>query len=256
MNLSNGVRIKSEEEVGIMTEGGKKLAVVKAHLKKEIKEGVNAYEIDELARRLIISAGGKPSFQMVKGYSWTTCININDGVVHGIPKKSIVFKKGDLISVDLGMYYKGFHTDTSFSMGLLADQEILEFLDVGKLTLKKAINKAKEENRIYDISEAIEKELRSHNLSPIKALVGHGVGKDLHEDPQIPCFINGKRSDSPIIPEGAVLAIEIMYTKGSGDVAIDSDGWTIRTSDGKISGLFEETVAVTKYGPIILTEKY
>lgn len=251
--MINKISAKSPEEIKIMTEGGKKLAQVKARLKKEVREGVNAKEIDSLAEDLIIKSGGKPSFKMVKGYFWTTCININEGVVHGIPEKSVVFKKGDLVSVDLGMYYKGYHTDTSFSVGLAVDKKIRKFLGVGETALANAINATRVGNQIYDISREIEAVLKKENLSPIRALVGHGIGKKLHEDPQIPCFVSGDKSKSPEIPNNATLAIEVMYSQGKGDVAITSDGWTIATSDDTISALFEETVAVTKSGPIILT---
>src|SRR3990172_10236360 len=248
-----GISVKSEKEIEIMAEGGRKLRKIKARLKKEVQIGNNAAEIDKLAESEILKCGAKPSFKMVRGYSWTTCVNVNAGVVHGIPSKDIVFTKGDLISVDVGIYYKGFHTDTSFSVGLDLKKGDLNFLECGSLALKKAILKAKKGNRIYDISEAIESVLKKNKYSPVKALVGHGVGRELHEEPQIPCFVAGRKEDSPIIPEGACLAIEVMYTSGSGNVAIKNDGWTIVTRDDKISALFEETVAITKYGPIILT---
>jgi methionyl aminopeptidase len=163
-----------------------------------------------------------------------------------------VFKKGDIVSVDVGIYYKGFHTDTSFSVSVKDDKN-KKFLSVGEEALGKAIKKAKPGNKVYDISETIEKVLKKAGYVPVKALVGHGIGKDLHEEPQIPCFVNGKREDYPNIGEGAVLAIEVMYTKKDGKVRVASDGWTIETRDGKISALFEETVAVTKKGPIIIT---
>ncbi|OGM28069.1 type I methionyl aminopeptidase [Candidatus Woesebacteria bacterium RIFCSPLOWO2_01_FULL_39_61] len=251
--MINKIIPKTLEEIKIMTEGGEKLSKVKARLKKEVKEGVNAKEIDRLAEDLIIKSGGKSSFKMVKGYFWATCININQGVVHGIPGKGVIFKKGDLVSVDLGIYYKGYHTDTSFSVGLEVGYETKNFLEAGETALVNAIDAARVGNRIYDISREIETVLRKNNLSPIRALVGHGIGKKLHEDPQIPCFVSGEKSKSPEIPNNATLAIEVMYCRGKGDVALSHDGWTIVTSDGTISALFEETIAVTKNGPIILT---
>lgn len=253
MVIGNKIRPKTNSEIRIMIEGGKRLREVKARLKKEVKEGVKASKIDALAEKLILSSGGRPSFKMVKGYAWTTCININEGVVHGIPTDSVVFKKGDLVSVDVGMYYKGFHTDTSLSVGVEVDINTKKFLGVGENTLSNAIKTARIGNRIYDISREIETVLTRNNLSPIRALVGHGIGRNLHEDPQIPCFTSGKRKYSPEIPENATLAIEVMYCRGSGEVALESDGWTIVTSDDTISALFEETVAITENGPIILT---
>lgn len=245
---------KSKDEIKIMAEGGKKLGEIKNKLAREIKIGKNAMQIEETAIKLISEAGGKASFKMVPKYSWATCVNVNEGVVHGIPKKAIVFKKGDVVSVDVGLYYKGFHTDTSFSVGLGVDKKTGRFLDVGKKTLNRAIKKAKVGGRIYDISKAMQEEIERSGYSVVKALVGHGIGKKLHEEPHIPCFIEGKRNESPEICDGATLAIEIMYTMGNSSVHVEPDGWTISTRNGKIASLFEETVAVTKNGPHVLTD--
>ncbi len=253
MTGTNGIKIKSAKDITDMSEGGKKLAMVKKILQSEVKVGANAYNLDKYAEELILKEGGKPSFKMVPGYYWTTCINVNDGIVHGIPKKEIIFKKGDCVSVDVGMYYKGFHTDTSFTVGIKVDEKLDKFLKTGKYALNEAITKAVSGNRIYDISQKIEETIKANGYSPVRALVGHGVGKDLHEDPQIPCFTNGVREKSPEILKGYVLAIEVMYAQGSGDVKLSGDGWTISTSDGTISALFEETVAVTKKGTLVLT---
>lgn len=247
------INLKTKEELNKMVEGGKKLAAVKAALVKMIGPGVNAHEIEEEASRLIKSYGGKASFKMVPGYSWTSCVNVNSGVVHGIPQK-VVFRKGDVVSVDVGFYYKGFHTDTSFSVGVDTGGRINTFLESGKNALKAAIKAAKVKNRIYDISQAIESSLKGSGLLPIEALVGHGIGRELHEKPHIPCFVSGKREQSPRIVENSTFAIEVMYTRGSPGVEVGSDGWTISTRDGKISGLFEETVAVMADGPVVLTE--
>jgi methionyl aminopeptidase len=247
------VNVKTPAEVAIMAEGGKKLSTVKNQLMSMVKVGVSADEIEKAATQGIIDQGGSPSFKMVPGYSWSTCINVNDGIVHGIPHKSIVFAKGDMVSVDLGMFYKGFHTDTSFSVYLGDDSRVREMYKVGQKALKNAIDEARVGNKLGDISYAIEKALRSAKLNPVEALVGHGVGRNLHEYPPIPCFVSGATSESIDIEAGFVLAIEVMYTLGKPDLVTDSDGWTIRTKDGKISALFEETVAVTATGPFVLT---
>lgn len=245
---------KSKVEIEIMDEGGKKLGEIKKRLEEEIKIGNDAKQIEELADKLISQTGGKPSFKMVPRYSWATCINVNDGVVHGIPKKKIIFKKGDVVSVDVGLYYKGFHTDTSFTVGLDINSNVKKFLTTGEKTLYKAIKKAKTGGRIFDISKAMQDGVEEKGYSVIKALVGHGIGKKLHEEPHIPCFVEGKRSDSPKIPDGATFAIEIMYTTGDPSVHVEPDGWTISTRNGKIAALFEETVAVRKNGPLVLTK--
>jgi methionyl aminopeptidase len=254
MLKNSRIEIKSPSEIKIMQEGGEKLARVKKALEEKIDEGVNAYEIEELACWLIRKEGAEESFKKVPGYHWATCINVNEGVVHGIPKKEVVFKKGDIVSVDCGVYYKGFHTDTSFTKGIKLDAHRARFLDSGREALKRALEEAKYGNRVYDISKAIESVLELNNLNPVKVLVGHGVGRQLHEAPQIYCYTFGRREESPRIPDGAVLAIEVMYSEGTGEVKIGKDGWTISTSDGTISGLFEDTIAVTKKGSLVLTD--
>lgn len=252
--MKNKIQIKTSEELEKMKAGGKKLAFVKKELMKNVKAGVKASEIEDMANNLIEKEGGRSSFKMVPGYFWATCVNINDGLVHGIPHKTLVFKKGDIVSVDVGMYYKGYHTDCSFSVGIDLGKDDKKFLETGKQALNKALKQVKLGNRIYDISKAMEETLIKDGCSPVKALVGHGIGKDLHEQPQIPCFTHGRREDTPEIAEGMALAVEVMYTKGSSDIKIDSDGWTISTADGKISALFEETVAIDAHGHYILTD--
>lgn len=254
MQKNKSIIVKTSSEMKIMKEGGKKLGQIKKKLIQKTKEGVSAAEIEKLACVLIEKEGGTPSFKMVPGYSWATCVNINEGVVHGIPKKTIIFKKGDVVSVDLGIFYKGFHNDTSFSVAISPTEDIKEFLKVGEKALEAAINQATPGNRIYDISKAMEDILKENKLQPVESLVGHGIGKDLHEQPQIPCFVSAKRENSPIIPEGATFAIEVMYTMGLPGIQVEEDGWTIKVKDDKISGLFEETVAISSNGPIVLTQ--
>src|SRR3970040_671810 len=179
-----------------MTEGGKKLARVKNLLKSQVKIGANAQDVDRYAEELILKEGGKPSFKMVSSYYWTTCVNVNDGIVHGIPKKELVFKKGDVVSVDVGMYYKGFHTDTSFTTAIEVSAEVKKFLEVGETALKKAIAKETGGNRIFDISLAIQDTVEAAGYCVIRALTGHGVGRQLHEEPKITCFVSGSREES------------------------------------------------------------
>lgn len=245
---------KSKEEIEIMGQCGQKLAGVKKALFEKVTEGVSAWDIEELAVDLIEKEGAEASFKKVPGYLWATCVNINAGLVHGIPKKEIVFKKGDVVSVDLGLYFKSFHTDCSFSKGINVDSKTEKFLEVGREALKKAIEEVKVGNRVYDISGVIEETVKSGEFSPIKALTGHGVGRELHEDPPIPCFVPGARGESIEIVEGATFAIEVMYAMGNPDLVQEGDGWTIVTQDGKISALFEETVAVVGGRPKVLTD--
>jgi len=248
----NKVTIKTNKEILAMVESGKILARVKNQLKKMVREGVNAMDVEKMAVKLIKEEKAYPSFMMVPNYHWATCINLNQGIVHGIPKKDIVFKSGDVVSVDAGVYYKGFHTDSSFTLAINPDKKTRKFLDCGRLALKKAIEACKKGNYISDISRAIEDTVTSQGYSPILDLTGHGVGKALHEEPMIPCFVS--EADDIKIEEGMALAIEVMYAFGSPDLVIEKDGWTISMRDDKISALYEETVAVTKHGPIVLTD--
>ncbi len=247
------ITFKTSSEIKIMIEGGKKLSRVKTALKNAVKEGVTAFDIEKLAQELIKKEGAEASFDKVPKYHWATCINVNEELVHGIPVKEKVFKNGDLVSIDVGLFYKGFHTDTSVSVGINLSPENEKFLKVGKVALEKAISKVKPGNHIFDISKAMEEVIESAGYSTIKALVGHGVGRELHEEPQIPCFVPGNISASPVILPGMVLAVEVMYALGGDKVEIREDGWTIAMRDGKISGLFEDTVAVTQKGHLVLT---
>jgi len=243
--------LKTPVEIKIMAEGGKKIGEVKGRLRKAIVIGANALQIENLAVELIKKIGGEPSFMLVPRYHWATCINVNDGLVHGIPTKDVVFKKGDKVSVDIGLYYKGFHTDTSFSVGVNPSLELKKFLMTGEKTIKKAIAEAKIGNHISDISRAIQTNVEADGYQVIRALVGHGVGRELHEEPAIPCFVSASLGVG--IKEGMTLAIEVMYTQGLPDLSMEKDGWTISVRDAKIAALYEETVAVTRHGPFVLT---
>ena len=253
------VTIKTAAEVKIMTEGGEKLARIRDEVARAVKPGMITGELDRIADELITKAGGKASFKMVAGYKWATCINVNDVVVHGIPGKEKI-KPGDKVGIDVGMFYRGWHTDTSTTAVANSKSEILnpkliKFLDVGRLALKRAIQQARPGKRVIDISRAMQETVEGAWYSVIRALTGHGVGRQLHEEPAVPCFALGKDEYSPKLVPGMVLAIEVMYNEGTFDVAYKNhDGWTIGTADGKMSGLFEETVAVTSSGPVILTK--
>ena len=247
------ITIKNKEEIKLMAEGGEKLRQVKHELVEKVKDGVHASEIEKLAVNLIEKSGGKPSFMKVPGYHWATCINVNDGIVHGIPTSDLIFREGDIVSIDIGMFYKGFHTDTSTTIGLLQDTDGNKFIEAGRKALNFAIKQVKAGNYIYDISQAISDTITRAGYNPIKDLVGHGIGKNLHEDPAIPCIVRGIRTQSVKIKEGMTIAIEVMYAKGTSDLIKANDRWTIRTRDGKISGLFEDTVAVVAGGCLVLT---
>lgn len=244
---------KTKEEIEIMREGGKKLAQVKKELAKMVVPGALPIDIDKKAEELILSFGGTPSFKMVPKYHWTTCINVNEGIVHGIPGKT-PFKEGDVVKVDVGIFYKGFHNDSAFTVGAgeLSGKN-KDFLEAGRHALRASIGEAVVGNRISDISQKMEKVLIGHGYTPVHDLTGHGVGRKLHEEPMIPCYWIGNPINSPLIPEGATFAIEVIYTQGSHELVLSSDGWTIETRDAKIASLFEETIAVTAKGPEVLS---
>jgi methionyl aminopeptidase len=248
------IALKNEEEIKVMREGGRRLREVLEKVLSEVKPGVSKAFLNQIAEAEIEKQRGKASFKMVPGYSWATCITINDEVVHGIPQEEVL-ENGDIVGVDIGIYYKGFHTDlaTTVVVGNGKIQGKKKFLGAGERALKRAIKEAKVGNFVADISLAIQNEIESSGYSTVKNLTGHGVGRQLHEQPSIPMFFKGSRKKTVKIKKGMTLAIEVIYNQGSDKVVLENDGWTISTLDGKISGLFEESVAVMGDGPLILT---
>jgi len=251
------IPLKTEKEIKIMKEGGKRLAWVFSQVLREIRPGVSLRQLDSLAERLIEKQGGTPSFKTVKGYKWATCININQGVVHGIPNDYRI-EKGDLVSLDMGMLYGGFHTDMARTLCVRTQNSKLKtkklnFLEAGKNALRAAIGAAKAGNHVGHISAAIEKEIKKAGFSPIEVLTGHGVGKNLHEEPQIPCLLKEEIEKTPLLKSGMTLAVEVIYAENNPELVIGEDGWTIKTADNGLAGLFENTILVTERSPIILT---
>ncbi len=247
------MRLKTVSEIALMAEGGAKLGKIRDMLAKSVKAGMTVLELDRLADELIEKSGGKASFKMVPGYLHSTCINVNEEVVHAIPT-SRVLKIGDVVGIDVGLYYKGFHTDTAISVEVGSDKKT-KFLEAGRLAIKNAIKQAKVGKRVVDLSGQMQKAIEEAGFSVVKSLTGHGVGHELHEDPAIPGYVAGRYEDSVELVAGMALAIEIMYNEGSPEIGYkNSDGWTLITADGKISGLFEETVAITSAGPVVLTQ--
>lgn len=242
-----------------MAAGGKRLGQVREVTARAAKPGVTTAELDAIADKMITKLGGEAAFKLVPGYHHATCICVNDEVVHGMPGPRKLLA-GDVVGIDVGMVYKGWTTDTSTTVLVNIKSPMtnvkskLRFLEVGRETLKKAIAQAKPGKRVADISRAMQEGVEQAGYSAVTALTGHGIGRHLHEEPAIPCFVVGNPSQSPIIRPGMVLAIEVMYNAGTAEVVYkNEDGWTIATADGKISGLFEETVAVTEKGPVVLT---
>ncbi len=250
------IKYKTKEEVKVMIEGGHILAEVVAHVMNAIKPGVTELEIDTLAEKLIRERGGEPGFKRVEGYKHSICMSTNDVVVHGIPG-DYAFKEGDVVGVDCGVFYNGFHTDMAETLRVSESKkqdEVDKFLAVGKEALNAGIAAAKLGNRVGHISKTIQDIIeKKNNYSVVRSLIGHGVGQDLHEDPEVPGYLHGSIDRTPILKEGMTIAVEVIYNMGSGEVALDSDGWTIRSEDGKLAGLFERTIAITQSGPVIIT---
>ena len=235
-----------------MRKAGRIAALALAEVESHIKIGVSTKDLDKIAQSVILKNKAESSFKKVKGYKHCICTTPNDWVVHGVPG-NYKLKKGDVIGIDLVAFYKGYHSDLAHTYIVGGeDRDKKKFLGVGEKALWRAISKAKIGNRIGDISSEIQNTVERAGYSVVKELVGHGVGKELHEDPLVPGI--GKRGTGLEIKEGMVLAIEIIYNMGKPDVSLLSDNWTIISKDNSYSGLFERTVAVTRKGPVVLTQ--
>lgn len=243
------INIKTPEEIKVMQSAGKIAAEVLQEVLKSIKPGITTMDLEHIANAEILKRGATPSFKQVEGYKYATCININEGLVHGLPG-AYVIKRGDLVSVDMGAFYNGFHSDLSYTVEVETNN-YSKFLEAGKKALDNGIFNCIPGNHIGDISAAMQKTIESHGYSVSRDLVGHGIGRELHEDPYVPGY--GKPGKGAKIEPGMVFAIEIIYQTGSPEIAIDSDDWTIKTRDGSMGGLFEHTVAVVENGFQILT---
>lgn len=256
------INLKTKEEIKVMAEGGKILADVLFKVLEHAKVGVSELELDQLAEKLILEKGGEPGFKKVEGYKYTICISTNDVVVHGIPT-AYKLKEGDVVGIDCGVYYKGFHTDMAQTVRIKEKSEkrkaknkdeIDRFLETGEKAMWEGIKAAKLGQRIGDISKSIQNIVEGQGYSVVRSLIGHGVGRDLHEDPEVPGFLDGSISKTPLLREGMAIAVEVIYNMGKSDVIYSgSDGWTIKSKDGSLSSLFERTISITSKGTIVLT---
>ncbi len=236
-----------------MAKAGRICAVAMKEVAKNIRPGITTLELDQIVEKIFEKYGGQAAFKKVENYQYTICTTPNDWIVHGIPG-NYELKEGDIIGVDLGALLDGYNSDMAqtFVVGKVAP-EIQSFLDTGEQALKEAIKQAKVGNRVGDISNTIQTIIEGAGYSVVKELVGHGVGKILHEDPMIPG--RGEKGKGEELKEGLVIAIEVIYNRGSAGIVLLDDGWTIATKDGNLAGLFERTVAITKKGPVVLTSE-
>lgn len=240
----------SKSELDLMRKSGEISARALKKALEAVKEGVSLAEIEKVAQDEILRLGGKESFKSVEGYFWASCITVNDEVVHGRPDREITLKKGDKVSIDLGAVYEGWHTDTAWSA--IVGEESSKFLAVGEEALWKGIKEAKKGNRIGDIASVIQETVEGAGFQVVRSLVGHGVGRELHEEPEVPGF--GKKGTGEELLEGETLAIEVIYTEGTPYVVLEEDGWTISSEDGSMGGLFEMTVIVGKEKAEVITD--
>lgn len=235
-----------------MREGGTILYNILHDLLKEVKEGVESSYIDILAETLMESYNVKPAFKGYRGYPYSVCVSINDEVIHGFPIKEKVFKEGDVVSIDIGIIYKGYYSDMAYTVPVGdVDDKKRKLLEIGEKILFQGISEAIIGNRIGNISNAIETNTLKNGYSVVKDFIGHGIGRKLHEEPEVPNF--GSKDNGPILKDGMVIAIEPMICMGKGEVYVTNDGWTVKTKDREISVHFEHTVAITENGPLILT---
>ncbi len=249
--------VKTRAELDTMRHAGRILAQTQQRLRELAQPGANTLFLDQVAEETIREAGATPSFKGYNGYPATICAQVNDVVVHGIPREDELLAEGDIFGVDLGVYYEGYHADAAFTVGVgEIDAEAQRLLDVTREARDLGIEQVRPGATIRDIARAVQEHAEAAGFGVVRALVGHGIGSSIHEPPQIPNFVEkGNRAVYGLkLESGMALAIEPMINAGSADVYQDSDGWTVRTADGSLSAHFEHTVAVTDEGHWILTE--
>ena len=250
--MERSIPIKSKEELELLRQAGKILASIIAELKGSLKIGMTGCQVNERAEELIIQRQATPAFKGYRGFPSSACISFNHEVVHGIPSDRVI-KDGDLVSIDIGIVYKNYFSDTAFTVGFGKISPVKEkLLNIAESALYKGIAQALVGNRLYDISASIQNFVEANHFSVVRDFVGHGIGRKLHEDPEVPNY--GTAHSGPLLKEGMVLAIEPMVNIGTWETQVLSDGWTVVTKDGKPSAHFEHTIAITPSGPEILTE--
>ena len=244
---------RNEKEVELLRQAGKIVAMTHEHLKPYIKAGISTKELDEMAEKFIRSQGAIPSFKGYGGFPGSICTSINDVLVHGIPNEKHILKNGDIISVDIGANYKGYHGDSAwtYAVGEISE-EAKELMRVTEESLYKGLEQVKPGNRVSDISNAIQTFVEAHGYGVPRDYTGHGVGTSLHEDPIVPNY--GIKGRGPKLVSGMVMAIEPMVTLGDYHTRTLLDDWTVKTIDGKITAHYEHTVVVTDEGYEILTK--
>ncbi|MBE5034350.1 type I methionyl aminopeptidase [Gallalistipes aquisgranensis] len=246
------IYLKTKEEIELLRENNLLVSATLAEVARAIAPGVTTLELDAVAEKFIRSHGAVPGFLGYGGFPNTLCVSVNEQVVHGIPS-DYALKTGDVVSVDCGTFMKGFYGDSAYTFAVgEIDPKVAELLRVTKEALYKGVAQAKAGNRVGDISAAVQEHAESHGFSVVRELVGHGLGRKMHEEPEVANY--GARGRGPLLKEGMVICIEPMINMGTKQVVFERDGWTVRTRDRKPSAHFEFAVAITKEGPDVLTD--
>ena len=246
------ILLKSPRELGHMRDAGRILAEVKDRLRAMVRPGITTKQIDQDVEAFILSRGAQSAFKGYRGYPATVCISINEEVVHGIPSAKRKLREGDIVGLDLGCIVEGYYADCAITLPVgEVTPRVQELLDVTRESLDKAIVQCRPGNRIGDVSHAVQTHCEGHGFGVVRAFVGHGIGRSLHEDPQVPNF--GEAGTGKPLKEGMVLAIEPMVTMGTWEVRVLEDRWTAVTQDGSWAAHFEDTIAITDNGPEVLT---
>lgn len=246
------ISIKSEREIALLKEAGRIVALCHEEMKKQVKPGISTWELNEICEKIIIANGATPSFKGYGGFPSAVCASVNEVVVHGFPSKKRILKSGDIIAIDIGACYKGYHGDSAwtYAVGNISDAD-KQLMQVTHDALFKGLEQVREGAHLGDVSAAIGSYVDSYGYGIVEEFTGHGVGRKLHEDPQI--FNFGTPGTGPILKEGMVLAIEPMVNAGTKNVRILSDGWTTVTKDKSNSAHYEHTIVVRKNGYEIMT---
>lgn len=246
------IYIKSDKEIEAMRASGTILARAHRVAREMISPGVSTEAIDKAIHREITASGGIPSFLDYRGYPASSCISVNDVVIHGIPSDREILRQGDLVSIDIGVFYEGYHSDAARSYGVGdIKPEVQRLIDVTRQSFYEGLTQCLAGNRLGDLSQAIQQYVERHQMSVIREYTGHGVGKSLHEDPAVPNY--GQAGRGLRLQAGMTLAIEPMVNLGRREIRLMPDGWTVRTQDGSISAHYEHTVLITEGTPEILT---
>jgi len=245
------INLRTKEEIEKLRRSNRLVAQALLKVREAIKPGVRTAELDRIAEETIRKGGGRPAFKGYRGYPANLCVSVNEEVVHGIPGPRRL-EEGDIVSLDLGVLMDGYYGDAAITVPVgEVSEEAKKLIEVTEEALHKGIEKARVGNRLYDISHAIQSWVESFGFSVVRDFVGHGIGRQLHEEPQVPNF--GPPNQGPRLMVGMVLAIEPMVNAGGWQVRVREDGWTVVTADGSLSAHFEHTIAITEDGPDILS---